>query len=123
MKLLIDMNLSPDWVTFLDEFSFAALHWSTIGAGAAFDDEIMSYAAAHDLVVLTQDLDFGILLALTGMKKPSVIQLRTSDTDPKVTGHAVIDALLRAAPDLERGALLTIDTRRTRIRLLPFSGF
>jgi len=29
MKLLLDMNLSPTWVRFLEENGFEAVHWST----------------------------------------------------------------------------------------------
>jgi predicted nuclease of predicted toxin-antitoxin system len=31
MKLLLDMNLSPTWVGFLEENGFEAVHWSTVG--------------------------------------------------------------------------------------------
>ncbi len=31
MKLLIDMNLSPRWVSVLRAAGFAALHWSSVG--------------------------------------------------------------------------------------------
>lgn len=44
MKLLIDMNLSPDWVSTLDEAGFEAAHWSDLGAVDATDKEIMTYA-------------------------------------------------------------------------------
>jgi predicted nuclease of predicted toxin-antitoxin system len=33
-------------------------------------------SAEHDYVVLTADLDFGSILAVTGRQKPSVIQIR-----------------------------------------------
>jgi len=32
MKLLIDMNLSPDWVQFLSGTGVESIHWSAIGA-------------------------------------------------------------------------------------------
>jgi predicted nuclease of predicted toxin-antitoxin system len=31
MKLLIDMNLSPDWVPVLSSVGIEAIHWSTVG--------------------------------------------------------------------------------------------
>jgi predicted nuclease of predicted toxin-antitoxin system len=42
MKLLVDMNLSPRWVTLLADASIEAVHWSAIGAANAPDSEIMS---------------------------------------------------------------------------------
>jgi predicted nuclease of predicted toxin-antitoxin system len=31
MKLLLDMNLSPDWVATLTQAGWEAVHWSSIG--------------------------------------------------------------------------------------------
>ncbi len=42
MKLLIDMNLSPDWVEFLSNAGFESVHWSTVGAATAPDAEIVA---------------------------------------------------------------------------------
>ena len=38
---------------------------------------------------------------------------------PDVIGKRVIDALQQMASELKQGALLTVDTNRTRLRLLP----
>ena len=73
MKIIIDMNLSPDWVKTLNDVGIEAAHWSTIGLCNAPDDQIMVYATAHGFVVLTNDLDFGTALALTNVPKPSVV--------------------------------------------------
>ena len=40
MKFLIDMNLSPLWVSFLAENGFESVNWSTVGRPAAPDSEI-----------------------------------------------------------------------------------
>ncbi|HAA02330.1 MAG TPA: hypothetical protein DCE18_03035 [Syntrophobacteraceae bacterium] len=37
MKLPVDMNLSPRWVSILTDAGFQAAHWSTIGASNAPD--------------------------------------------------------------------------------------
>jgi predicted nuclease of predicted toxin-antitoxin system len=44
MKLLIDMNLSPKWVSVLKEAGWETVHWSEIGNPDAPDHEILSYA-------------------------------------------------------------------------------
>jgi len=59
------MNLSPRWVSVLGNSSIEAAHWSSLGARNAPDSEIMAYAKANDYVVLTHDLDFGAILAVT----------------------------------------------------------
>ncbi len=58
MKLLIDMNLSPRWVSVLGDAGIDSVHWSALGAHDATDSQIMAYARANDYVVLTHDLDF-----------------------------------------------------------------
>ena len=90
MKLLIDMNLSPDWVAAFTAANIEALHWSSVGSSRAEDTEIMEYARANDLVVLTQDLDFGTILALTQAESPSVVQLRAQNILPAHLGNTVI---------------------------------
>ena len=119
MKLLVDMNLSPRWISVLADAGIEAAHWSTLGANNAPDSEIMAYANVHDYVVLTHDLDFGAILAATHGEKPSVVQIRAEDVSPDVIGKQVIAALRQMAFELEEGALLTVDPNRTRMRVLP----
>jgi predicted nuclease of predicted toxin-antitoxin system len=119
MKLLVDMNLSPNWIGFLSEAGFEAEHWSSIGSATASDAEIMAHARAGDYVVFTHDLDFGAILAVTHGEKPSVVQVRSEDVTHAAIGTQVVNALRQLTLELEQGALLTIDSKRTRIRVLP----
>ena len=119
MKLLVDMNLSPRWVSVLAGAGIEAAHWSTVGAANATDAEIMAYARAQGYVVLTHDLDFSAILAATHGDKPSVVQIRAENVSPDVIGRAVINALQQMGNELDEGALLTIDPNRARLRLLP----
>jgi len=119
MKILIDMNLSPSWATVLREASIEAVHWSQVGRATTPDPAIMAYAAANGFVILTNDLDFGIALAISDGEKPSVVQIRGEDLRPVSIGSHVVQALRQMQVELEAGALLTIDPKRTRLRLLP----
>lgn len=119
MRLLVDMNLSPRWVSLLADAGIEAAHWSTLGAANAPDAEIMAFAKANGYVVLTHDLDFSAILAATHGDKPSVVQIRAEDVSPDVIGRPVVDALRQMTAELDEGALLSIDPNRTRVRLLP----
>ncbi|SFL14431.1 hypothetical protein SAMN05216302_10352 [Nitrosomonas aestuarii] len=79
----------------------------------------MAYAKANDYIVPTHDLDFSTILAATHGEKPSVVQIRVDDVNPDAIGKQVIAALQQMSTDLADGALLTVDTNRTRVRLLP----
>jgi len=118
MKIIIDMNLPPSWVEFLAEKGFEAVHWSKIGDFGATDEVILEWAKKHDHVVFTHDLDFGALLAATKGEGPSVIQMRTQDTFPESCGEIVIKALNQFEDELERGALLSVDLHKARVRIL-----
>ena len=119
MKLLVDMNLSPRWIDLLTQAKFEAVHWSDVGRPQALDEEIMTYAAEHDYVVLTNDLDFSAILAVTHRQKPSVVQLRSENLSPDAIGQQTVAALRQLEDQIQEGALVGIEPTRTRVRLLP----
>lgn len=121
MRLILDMNLSPRFEPLLAAAGFEVTHWRTLGAPDASDIEIMAYAKAHDCVVVTHDLDFSAILAATNGDKPSVVLIRALDLSPELLAGMIATGLARCAPELEGGALLTIDTDRQRLRLLPLN--
>ena len=86
MKILVDMNLSANWVALLADAKLEAMHWSQIGPGTTPDSEMMAYAAAHGYVILTRDLDFSAALARNRMHAPSVIQIRAKQTSTRLVG-------------------------------------
>ena len=116
------MNLSPDWTAFLAAHGVQAQHWSAVGAPNAPDTAIMAWAREHDAVVLTHDLDFGTLLALTHAAGPSVLQVRAADVSPGHLGPLVVAALTQLAELLTAGALVTVDEHRMRARVLPIGS-
>ena len=77
MKLLVGMNLSPRWIPFLSGAGWEATHWSAVGKANASDSEIMTFAAANEYVVLTNDLDFAAILAASHHEKTK------RDADPR----------------------------------------
>lgn len=120
MRLLIDMNLSPDWVAVFEQQGWEVLHWSTVGDPSAMDSAIMEWARANGYVVFTHDLDFGTLLATTRAQGPSVIQVRTQDIMPQSLGDRLVQILRQYESALEKGALITVDETKSRVRILPF---
>ncbi len=121
MRFLVDMNLSPAWISFLVDAGFDAIHWSNVGPNDATDGEVMRFAAQNGRIVLTCDLDFGAILASAGGTQPSVVQLRGDLLTPAAIGRAVLSAVKQAEADLHRGALLSVDVARSRLRILPLS--
>ena len=122
MKLLIDMNLSPTWVSVLKEAGLEPVHWSSIGRPDAPDNEIQGYARSNGYVVFTHDLDFGTILAATKADCPSVIQIRSQNVTPEHLGRLVVSALHQFEKHLKAGALVTVDEKKLRARILPLQA-
>jgi len=119
MKILVDMNLPPKLADMLTASGIEAVHWYNIGLPEAKDTEILSYAESNDYVVMTCDLDFSTIMSITHGQKPSVIQIRTQGYHSEKIEALIIDTVKRNAIELEKGAILTIDGKRGRLRLLP----
>jgi predicted nuclease of predicted toxin-antitoxin system len=113
------MNLSPDWAAVLREAGHEAEHWASVGSPKAPDREILAWARERGYVVFTHDLDFGAILASTGTRSPSVLQVRTQEITPTGAGDLILDALSRFEPQLAQGALVSLDEGRARVRILP----
>jgi predicted nuclease of predicted toxin-antitoxin system len=121
VKILIDMNLSPNWVPVLETAGFESVHWSMVGDPRASDRVIMEWALTNAYIVFTNDLDFGAILAATQAEAPSVLQIRGQDILPTSIGSLVIDVLKQLDSVLEAGALISVDESRARVRILPIT--
>jgi predicted nuclease of predicted toxin-antitoxin system len=119
LRILVDMNLSPDWVDELTAQAWPAVHWSTVGDPKATDREIMDWARSNGYAVFTHDLDFGTMLALTHADGPSVIQVRGQDVLPDRMSPVVIAAMRQHQSELTAGALVVVDEMKSRVRILP----
>jgi predicted nuclease of predicted toxin-antitoxin system len=120
MRLLVDMNLTPRWVSRLRAGGHDALHWSEAGHHAATDHEIFEYARVHRRLLLSNDLDFPRLLAHTRQSGPSVVILRGEPLTPEVRGSSLLRVLQDCETELLAGAILSLDwSGRARFRLLP----
>jgi predicted nuclease of predicted toxin-antitoxin system len=70
-------------------------------------------------IVATADTDFGTLLALTGAAGPSVMLLRRPSRRAVDRARTVLDVLALVHEQLSRGAVVTVEHTRLRIRELP----
>lgn len=121
MRFLIDMNLSPQWVPFIESAGHQGQHWRDVGPSDAPDRELLGYADDRGFVLVTQDLDFGMLLALGGATTPSVIQFRSQDVLPGDVGASFLAAIESARDQITAGALVTVDPKNHRVTLLPIT--
>ncbi|MEX2016157.1 MAG: DUF5615 family PIN-like protein [Candidatus Hydrogenedentales bacterium] len=119
MKILVDMNLSPDWVRIISRHGWPAEHWCNIGDHHAPDREIFEWARTNKYVVFTHDLGFGAMLAVTHATGPSVVQVRAKGVLPRQLESQVALALRHYEHRLTTGALVVVEQGRNRVRVLP----
>jgi len=119
MKLLVDMNLPIKFADLLVGEGIESEHWYRVGAPDARDSEIMRYALEHNYIVVTCDLDFSAILSATKSIRPSVIQVRARNIPWIDLANKIINAAMQSAEELGAGAILTLDAKTSRLRLLP----
>ena len=118
VKVLVEMNLSPDWVTVLPRAGWRRFIGPLLGPRVA-DRTVMDRALANDHIVFTHGLDFGTTLALTRATGPSVLQIRGQNVLPDHMEKVAIGAVQQHDADLAAGAVVVVDEAKCRVRILP----
>jgi len=76
-------------------------------------------ALQENRVIVTQDLDFSQLVAISGNAKPSLVTLRLSASDPETITQTLRRVLPQITTALQEGSAVTIDDKNVRVRPLP----
>lgn len=119
VRIVVDMNLSVEWIPLLEQAGWPSVHWSAIDDPRADDATIMAWALSHHYAVFTHNLDFGTMLALTHAGGPSVIQVRSQRILPEHMGPTVLAALRQYEAELAAGAIVVVEPTKSRVRVLP----
>ncbi len=119
MKFLANMGISTRTVTWLRQHGHDAVHLHDEGLQRATDEDIIAKARAEERIVLTMDLDFGYLLAISGEQLPSVILFRLEDESSEIVSQRLGDVIAHCTDDLEAGAIISVSETAIRVRHLP----
>jgi predicted nuclease of predicted toxin-antitoxin system len=119
MRFLADAGISPKTVEFLTQLGHEAIHVRTLGLQRASDVVLVERARADSSVVITFDLDFGDILALGVLDKPSVIIFRLTDERADSVNQRLSKVLDERLTDLQAGVLILVEDTRYRVRKLP----
>src|SRR6266566_1295177 len=79
MKLLVDANLSPRIAVRLRQNGHEASHVGDHDLLLASDEEILKHAVSTSCAIISADSDFATMLALAGLRGPSLVLLRSAD--------------------------------------------
>ncbi len=118
MKFLVDMPLSPKTVKFLKNMGHEAVRVSELGMAKSKDRDIFDHAEKNDMIILSADLDFGIL-ANTHSSKPSVIIFRLRNPSHEHVNSLLSSNLPGIEEELMKGAIVIVEDAEIRVRELP----
>ncbi|NMF60823.1 DUF5615 family PIN-like protein [Pseudanabaena yagii] len=119
IRLLADVHISPKTVEDLQKQCYEIMRSSDVLPANAPDINILEFARTENWVVLTQDLDFSMLVALSRYSQPSLITLRLSSAKPDIVTQKLLDILPQIEEALQEGSAITIQDESIRIRKLP----
>lgn len=120
MKFLLDSNLSHRVAQLLRHAGIDAAHVRDHDLQHANDSMILKFARQHGFVLVSEDTDFGELLARQCTVAPSFVLLRTYEPmTPDEQAAVLLANLPRMHNDLVQGAIVVIERSRLRVRRLP----
>ena len=122
MKFLVDMPLSPALATWLAERGHDAVHALRIGLDRAPDEVILERARREGRVVVTADLDYPRLLAMSQADGPGLILFRSGDWGEQEAIDRLEVALQRIPEGDLPHSIIVVERLRLRQRRLPISG-
>jgi predicted nuclease of predicted toxin-antitoxin system len=119
MNFLLNENIPPRLIGLLKEVGWNCTHINDVALNGRPDFEIVEFATRNNLTIITHDLDYGRIVSLSGKSTPSVVTFRLE----KISADSLYKLIKTHRQQLEkyvqRGALLTVDERKIRYRLLP----
>ena len=119
MKFLIDVPISPKVCQFLNQLGYDSVHAFEVKLAQATDREIIEHAVLEGRIIISMDLDFGTILALSKQRKPGVILFRINTPDTERIS-AFLKRVVKTYPSDTLGRSITIvEDLRVRIRELP----
>jgi predicted nuclease of predicted toxin-antitoxin system len=122
MRFLADMGIANRVVEWLHAQGHDITHLREEGLQCASDKEVFQKAVAEKRILLTFDLDFGEIVALSERHVLSIILFRLHNTRTPHVIERLAKVLNDASKALEKGAIIVVEESRYRVRSLPFTG-
>jgi predicted nuclease of predicted toxin-antitoxin system len=119
MRVLLDMPVSATLLGVLRAHGHEGVHAHQIGKDRASDSDLLETARRERRVIITADLDFPQLLALSQADGPGIILFRGGNySDHEMCGllERVLDEV---APEVLESSICVVDRNRVRIARLP----
>lgn len=119
MRFLADMCVDVRIVKWLLQNGHDATHLRDQGLQRMPNGEIFEKAIREDRIIITFDLDFGEIAALTKSWRTSVILFRLKNTRTLHVIERLSSVIERFEDALKRGSMITVEETRCRMRHFP----
>ena len=122
MRFLCDMGVSRKVSGWLHSQGHESSHLGEEGLARLPNGLIFAKAIDENRGILTFDLDFGEIAALAGGRIASVVVFRLQNARAEHVIERLSAVLEKAIEPLKKGAIVTVEETRLRIRELPMRG-
>jgi predicted nuclease of predicted toxin-antitoxin system len=119
LRFIADVHISPLTITTLRLAGYDIVRVPDILPRASSDSVILEFARIENRIILTQDLDFSVLVALGRYVQPSLITLRLASAQPDFVSQRLLSILPELEQPLIEGCAITIEDNSVRLRRLP----
>lgn len=122
MKFIADMGVSQRVTDWLRSQGHEVVHLREEGLQRLPNGQIFDMAKDRNAIILTFDLDFGEIIALSGESTVSVILFRLNNTTSPFVIQRLQAVLASATEALNTQAIVVVEDSRHRIRRLPLGS-
>lgn len=119
MKALLDMPVSRSLESALKTHGHEGVHAHELGLDRATDRELLAVALHENRVVITADLDFPRLLALSSAGGPGLILFRGGNYSDAEMCDLLDRVLTEVPPEILETSVCVVDRKRIRCTRLP----
>ena len=119
MRFLADMGISPRVAEVFRGMGHDAIHLHEQGLDRLADEHVLQKALCEDRILLTSDLDFCYLMAISRAALPSVVLFRLPSMRPENVCRDLELIIDGFADELLRGSIIVVSESGIRVRRLP----
>lgn len=119
MKALLDMPVSASLMDVLQAHGHEGIHAHEIGLDRAPDRELLAFARRENRIIITADLDFPRILALSSAEGPGLILFRGGNYSDAEMRDLLERVLTKVSPEVLEISVCVVDKQRIRFTRLP----
>ena len=119
MKALLDMPVSASLVEVLQAHGHEGIHAHDVGLDRAPDHELLAVARRENRIIITADLDFPRILALSAAAGPGLILFRGGNYSDAEMRDLLERVLAEVPLEALEVSICVVDKQRIRLTRLP----